>query len=433
MNLPKNTIFFLSIIGLVVVLLFLVLTGVLPGLRNPRVETVTFTFWSTEPEAVWKTTLEKMAQSLPAVKINYAQKPESTFRQELVEAQASLRGPDFWIMPGNLLQKDSEKITPVPLEILNPANLQDAYVDGVSQEITFDHRVWGIPITFSTLALYTNTTLLNSAGIVAPPTDWNEFKEATKFLTQRDERGKIIQSGAALGLSSNVFAAPELFLSLLWQQGGEVITDGKVVLEEGVLSGTERFAPAESALQFLAEFSNPALPQGGWLPVFGNSEDEFAQERVAMIIGDEKTQQRLLEKNPRLQFKITPLPQPRDARNKVLFGTTRVLVISRIAANQGRLWPFIQALSQPNAIQNYLTATISLSPRRDLIGVARQDVRLRAFADQILVARSWPDQDPQRTRPVFKEMIEQVGSGRQTALQAVHQAQQKLRLIYGTQ
>lgn len=435
MQLSRNTLLILGGIIILILVVVLMAFGILPGLRTSTQVQGNFTFWSTEPEDMWRPIFNNLQKQLPGIKITYVQKSPETFRDELTQAQANLQGPDIWAMPGSYLRKDVAKLSAAPATFITPDSFQNTFADTATQEVVFSSQVWGIPLTLSTLGLYSNTDMLNSAGITNPPEDWDAIKEAAKFLTKRDDRGKITQSGIALGLSSNIRFAPEIFLSLLWQQGGDVLSsDAKTVaLNENAQVENRRIAPAEDALSFLSEFSNPSLPHGGWLSSFPEAESQFALEKVAMIIGDEKTRQRILEKNPKLNFRITPLPQARDARVKKLFGATRVLVISRITQNSASAWAWALAFTAADNIKPFLDATISLSPRRDLSNIQRQDSRLRPFANQILSARTWPDPDPDKTRKIFQNMIEAVGLGRQTTLNAVEQASQKLKLTIGKQ
>src|SRR3989344_9201430 len=202
MNLSKTAL--VAIFGgmaLIVIIFLLQLSGVIDIFKTKNIPRGTLTLWASEPEEIWKPILEKVKGQLPGVKINFVSKPEDTLRQELIEAFASQQGPDIWIMPSELVRRDKDKILPLPFA---PETFRNNYIDTAEDELIFDSQVWGLPISFNTLALYSNTDMLNSAGIAKAPSDWDEIKEATKFLTKRDDRGRITQSGIALGPASNI-------------------------------------------------------------------------------------------------------------------------------------------------------------------------------------------------------------------------------------
>jgi ABC-type glycerol-3-phosphate transport system substrate-binding protein len=54
------------------------------------------------------------------------------------------------------------------------------------------------------MVLYYNKDMFNAAGIVAPPTTWQEFQDDVKKLTLVDATGNIVRSGAAIGTAQNV-------------------------------------------------------------------------------------------------------------------------------------------------------------------------------------------------------------------------------------
>jgi multiple sugar transport system substrate-binding protein len=86
----------------------------------------------------------------------------------------------------------------------------------------YDEKLWCIPQNISSLVIYYNRDLFDTAGIPYPANDWtwDDFLSAARALTQDlDGDGSIDQYG--MGVSAELFRlAP-----FIWQNGGEIVDD----------------------------------------------------------------------------------------------------------------------------------------------------------------------------------------------------------------
>ncbi|MFH0930221.1 MAG: extracellular solute-binding protein, partial [Candidatus Moraniibacteriota bacterium] len=146
----------------------------------------------------------------PRVKgIIYKKLIVDSYENELLDALATGNGPDVFLIHNTWLPKHEDKIAPAPIdnfstsqaEILTSKQIHDQFADVVSSDFVSDGKIFALPLSADSLALYYNKDLLNQAGITTPPATWLDFDEAVKKMTQVDSFGNITLSGAAMGMS----------------------------------------------------------------------------------------------------------------------------------------------------------------------------------------------------------------------------------------
>jgi len=118
----------------------------------------------------------------------------------------------------------------------------DDYYPGPVESATWDGKLYGVPKSTNTIALYYNADMLEAAGIEEPPETWDELYEDAKALTNKDE--------GVYGLAFSAQANEEgTFQFLPWiQMGGgswdnvntpgavDALTLWKTFLDEGLAS-----------------------------------------------------------------------------------------------------------------------------------------------------------------------------------------------------
>jgi multiple sugar transport system substrate-binding protein len=115
---------------------------------------------------------------------------------------------------------------------LSLKELKDNFVDVVSYDVILeDGKVYGLPLSVDTLAMFYNKDLFNNAGISQTPQYWNkEFLQDVKKLTKQDPKKGIIQAGAALGGSTNINRFSDILSVLMMQNGSIMMTGGSAFL-----------------------------------------------------------------------------------------------------------------------------------------------------------------------------------------------------------
>lgn len=147
------------------------------------------------------------------------------FDQRLPAAAQAGKGPDFGVMHLSSVAGYAARGIIVPLDDLATSlKLQESdFVSAVWKGGIYQGKRYGIPLDVHCLAIYWNKDHFAKAGISSPPTDEASLQDACKKLR-------------AAGFSTpfwmpNQWPAQLMFMSLLFQNGGQVIaTDGSKAL-----------------------------------------------------------------------------------------------------------------------------------------------------------------------------------------------------------
>jgi len=249
---PKSRLIIIGVIGLVVILGLLIFFGILPGLRkggsgNATTELIV---WGVEPAAAMNEAAALLGRSY---RITYRQFSPLTYEGELVDALAAGRGPDLFMVHASWIPKHFDKLTPIFAEQLSLRDFRTLYPTVIEQDFAPDGVIYALPLTIDTLALFYNRDLLDSAGIVAPPTDWTAFQDAVTRLRRLDAANRVVRAGAAIGgTSRNIAHLTDILSVLMLQTGASMV--------KADFSGAEFATRGVDSLQFYTKFANAAGP-----------------------------------------------------------------------------------------------------------------------------------------------------------------------------
>ncbi|MFC1598455.1 ABC transporter substrate-binding protein [Patescibacteria group bacterium] len=408
------------------------------GLTEGKPKPITLNYWKVWEASSDITGLIAQYQTLhPHVLINYRNFTFDTFEDELLNALAKDRGPDI-VSLHNTWQKKyqfDEFISPMPPTITmdyeikkgtiqkqtfteqrtNPTltlrDIKSLFPDVVFDNQVINNQVWGLPLSIDTLALFYNTDLLNNAGIIFPPKDWTEFKNQVIKLTKLDERNNIVQSGAAIGTANNIERAPDI-LSLLMMQNNAPMTDefGNIMFNKVAKGDVVEFVPAQQALNFYTSFASPAKQVYTWNDTKKNSLEAFMAGETAFFLGYAYHIPIIETQAPKINFEVAPAPQ---GRVKVSYANYWVETAISKSENIDEAWDFIIFMAtNKEANKSYLDTSRKPTAMLEFIEEQAQDIRLSAFANQLLTAKSWyKGKSPDVYELAFNDMINQALAG----------------------
>jgi len=278
--------------------------------------------------------------------------------------------------------------------------------------------------------MYWNRDLFTNAGIALPPVYWDEFNTIANKIDIKDVNSNIRRSAIAMGEFANISNAREILGALMLQNGNPITAyaDGVLIstLGEGQYSGT---ALTTGAVEFFTQFSDPKYPQYSWNRSLPNSKSWFLSGSLATYFGFASEVFDLKEKNPNIDFDIAPLPQIRNGRNLVTYGSMYGLSIVKSSKNQNAVYTIMRMLTDPASLS--LLNEISYLPpvRRDMLASGTKDPYQSIFFESALISKSWLDMNPARTRDIFQKMIESITSGRSSMYSAIQIADDELDLL----
>src|SRR3989344_70483 len=408
---------------LIAVLWVLVWFGVIPGLSGGTKVTpkMNLTIWGVDgDEIAIKGLITAFTNANPGSKIVYEKKSPESYEQELVRAFAAGKGPDIFGIHHTWVDGYGDILYPAPAEIFSQAEFADKFLDVARADFMRGSNIYGVPLYVDTLALYYNNDLFNSAGIVLPPANWDEFAQYARKLTQRKSNGEIAISGAAFGGGESVLYSPDILAMLMIQYGAQMIDkDGRVKLIGGAgQGGAGNFT--EKALEFYTSFAKQGDPNFSWLgDKAGNSLNMFAVNRAAMILGYSSTKNAILAKSSKVSFGVAAVPQMKNAVFKKNYADYWGFGVYKNSKNKDAAWQFLKFLSKIENNRYYFSPTKRTASQKALVLEQQGNSEMKIFADQALTAVSWIKKGKSVIDQVFLDMIEGQISSSQTAGQMI--------------
>ncbi len=335
------------------------------------------TYWGLwEPESVMAGLIEEFEKENPRIKINYTQQNVIDYRQRLQSALASGTGPDIFRIHNTWLPMFINDLAPVPPDLVQSLSLETNYYPVVRESWFSQGNFYGLPLMFDSLALFYNKTIF-AENQLSPPQDWDQFRQIANQLTVRDENGRILQAGAAMGAASNVDHWSDILGLMMIQNGAQIAGPYGV--------------DAQQALDFFMVFSRQDQVWDETLP---NSTRAFAGGKLALFFAPSWRIININELNPDLEFGVVPVPQL-PGREAVTWATFWVEGVSVRSEKQAAAWKFLEFLSTKESLERIFKAGSQvhyigqLYPRIDMADQLKSDPLLAPFIEQGQDAKSW--------------------------------------------
>lgn len=429
------------IIGLFLLCLTLSLSGAICSKSGKMPDTVTLQYWSADlNEEDVKPFIESFTATYPYIEIEFKKLEPDEYENELISGWAKGEGPDIFSVPNTKVNKFADYITPLPASVtvttveqkstfgkkqtivqqvaqkaISPAELRTQFADAVGSDAVFivpkegesaaTEKIYALPLSMDTLALYWNKDLLNQASLALPATNWQEVADHTKELTKVDKQGNILQSGIALGTADNIPHYFDIMSVLMMQFGAQMATENSVTFnQEAEVNGVKR-NPAQEALDFYVKFGQDKWETYTWSENKTNALDEFANGNLAYYIGYHRDLTEIKLLAPNLNFDLSPLPQINSA-SQINYPSYWLESVSLNAKDSDLSWAFVQYLTNEQNSQAYLETAKQPAARRSLINAQLQDYELATFAEQALTAKTWyHGKNPDEAFSLFAQMI----------------------------
>ena len=400
---------------------------------------ITLTYWRVfDGEDAFEEIIANYKQLHPFVNIEYRKLRYDEYETELLNALAEDRGPDIFSIHNTWIRKYRTKITPMPesttmaypvtkgtvkKEVIpelrttrsfTTREIKDNFVETVHKDVILeDGKVYGLPLSVDTLALFYNKDLLNNAGISEVPAYWNrELLQAVKKMTKQDPKRGLIQSGIALGSSSNIERYSDILALLMLQNGATIINDSLQVKFHNVpdFAKNSGYNPGLEALRFYSDFANSAKESYAWNSELNNSLDMFISGNLAMMFGYSYQIPTIRAAAPKLNFSVAKFPQIEgNPPTNINMANYWVETVSKKSKYQNEAWDFIQFIVKADQAKLYLTATKKPTALRSLVSSQIDDNDIGVFASQVLTARSWyRGNNVMRAEEAIKEMIDAI-------------------------
>jgi len=345
----------------------------------------------------------------PNVQIVYSKKNVDTYETDLLNALASGNGPDIFSINNSWLPEYVDKITPAPTDVFTYKEYKDTFIDVAEKDFTKDQKIYGVPLSVDSLALYYNKDLLGSAGIATPPKTWGELALDVQKLKRSDGKGYFTTSGLAIGTNSNVNRAVDILYLLMLQQGAVPFSaDGNPTFAQPVQKKGNQTNPGLTGLTYYTSFASPTSVNYNWNSRSDYSTDAFANGRAAFLYSYSYTRQTILQKSPNLNFDVASVPQPNLDDPTVNFANYWAEAVSKQSKNSAVAWDVLKFITSKESLDKYYAKNKQPSSRKDLIALQIQDPEIGVFANANLTAKSFYKPDQVKMDTIFGTLIDNV-------------------------
>jgi multiple sugar transport system substrate-binding protein len=197
-------------------------------------------------------------------------------RQKITTALASGDYPDVAYIFGSDLANlaRADKVLDLSDKVKDPAFGWDDYYAPARDATMVDGRVRALPALIDDLAVVYNKKAFKDAGVPDPPAGgwtWDQFVATSKALTDRD-KGRFGTAWPAVGDEDTVWRT----WPLVWQAGGEIITDDGKVGFGG--------APGEQAFGVVNRLAQDGSVYVDTKPDSDQSLQLFNNDKIGMVV-----------------------------------------------------------------------------------------------------------------------------------------------------
>ncbi len=398
--------------------------------EKAAIRSVTLDYWTVFGDV---TQLRKFADDYqklyPQVTINIRQIRYEEYDKLFTNALADDVAPDIISTHVRSLKKYQNRLSPMPAKVKvahsevrgqyakesvivseeKPLPTVDTikknYVTGVAEDAILGGQVYGLPLSYDSMALYYNKTLLDQAGIATPPTTWDELVTAVKQSTKYDINNKIIQSGIALGTGKNIDNAADILALLIMQKGFDMVRGSTATFAQAI---ENNFAshPTVQSLNFYTDFARADREVYSWNKDLGTAFESFVRNKSVFYFGYAYDYARIKARNPQMSLETIPIPQL-DTSKPVNIANYWIESVVKKSKDKDYAWDFIRFMTLPNNIKTYSEAAKIPSPLREHVGIQNKTPGLATFSNQSLTAHNWyRGREWETAKDALQEMID---------------------------
>ncbi|MER8776363.1 extracellular solute-binding protein [Mesorhizobium sp. M0977] len=326
------------------------------------------THWSPETVALLDAAAKDYAKSNPDVTVTVRAVPFGDLLTTLRSQGGSSDGPtiggiyDLWLPE---LARD-KLVAPAPDAVAG--EVKSAWPAGVVSAASVGGTLYGIPNEIDVYALNYNKELFKRAGITAAPKTWSELKDAAQKLTRKDAG----QQGFGM-INSWAAGVVHPFASLLASNGGELVKDGKPVLDSP--QAGETFQLYEDLIKSGA--SDPAMATAD-ANTTGPFLDNFVSGKTGMIImanwWESALKSGMGDKFSNIATAPIPVGPNGDKPHSISYSWMTVVNANAGEAEQKAAWDFLVWLNSPKSGENGASAMSDILMSMGILPTRTSDI-----------------------------------------------------------
>lgn len=205
------------------------------------------------------------------------------------------------------------------------ADFKADYYETLWSYNSMDGSIYGMPVGFTTHALYYNKDMFDTAGVEYPTADWtwDDLREASAVITEKCEGSK--------GFSFQIKADPYDYEMYLWSNGSSLVDD------EGKLQGCLNSDKSVEVFNFFQGMEKDGIA----MPTEKNGTDEMKNGKTAMFIYGSWALDSFKEAG--LNYGVVEIPAfAGAAQDSVSILSSSGVSISKDSKHKDEAWEFIK-------------------------------------------------------------------------------------------
>ncbi len=332
---------------------------------------ITLEFWTHEDPnrtRIEERYIQEFEAANPNIKINRVTQSSTKLIELIQTAFAANQGPDIF----NLSIEDeyayiaNGRVAPVDAKAAGYANdkaIVDAYIPGMLDPVTYDGKIYGLPLELTNWCIFVNKKVFRSAGLDPEkdfPKTWEEMADISEKL--------VIRDGDILVRRGFDFRYPYYLVNMVpmvEQLGGQLVSD----------DGKTAIVGDDAWLAFLT-YMQQWGPSGRNLgsPTYKNARSLFNKDNndIAMAATGLYQEGRIKADNPTFydsgEWMVVPYPVFENAVNDVAgcyYGHYYMVNAQSSKAKQEASWKFVGYML--SHAEEYLTEVNIIQPTKALM------------------------------------------------------------------
>ncbi|MDH5561753.1 MAG: extracellular solute-binding protein [Deltaproteobacteria bacterium] len=367
-------------------------------------------FWQFWPEKWIKPEIERFEKQT-GIKVIVERLTWSDGLNKIIAALAADQAPDVIEIGSTWVVGFSEGGGLKPLEVDDLKARLNLW-----KPAEYQGKTYAVPWTLSTGALFYNKKLLDKAGVLDVPSDWNQLLDASRRISVLDERIY------GYGLKTGAYSTWQKFLPFAW-------SNEAVLFDPNSNSATLDSPRFLQAVRYYQELKNSSLFDDNLAvrKAFQEGKIGFMVEEPGQIIKFQK-------ESPELEFGVTSLPKSPHTQKSIAFGGGQMLAITKNTKNLDAANRFIRFLVRPDVTKSITSQVTTLFPsHKSAINDPFYQVEhpeLLIFLETLKTASS-PASHPKwiDIQEIFSEQLERVMYGLISVEDAMNQAKKDINEI----
>ncbi len=379
---------------------------------KPKAEdgpTGSVTVWGVLPYSQMNGVFDFLEQQYKDLTLSYVEKKAEAIQTELVEALASGKGPDVFMMRSDQVLENIDRLYIIPFSSYPDTIFKRTFADAGEILLT-DKGILGLPLFMNPMVMYYNRDLFTSEFKVAPPATWDELAQLVPVLTKKDDASRISQAAVALGAINNITYPKDILLLKILQEGVSIMYFsaeqqkwGTNIEDKGALFG---------AMSWYTSFLNPSSPTYSWNTSLTKDKDLFISGKLAMFFGYPLDVFDIRKKNPNLDFIMTAVPQKSADARKTNYAELYSLGISKITKNKNGSVGVINILTNKETMGQLFTGSYYAPTRRDLLAAKPTDNSdIALIYNSAIISKGFLDPQSKKTNDLLSNAVNQVNAG----------------------